>query len=85
MARDTFGPMARVDTGLLKSYNFIGPNRLEIYFGMLTARRIWASGVAKILCQGGPIDKNKITPQIQLTNAYIILQMHISRRSFKTY
>ena len=47
--------------------------------------RCVCSGVAKILCQGGPIDKNKITPQTQLTNAYIILQMHISRRSFKTY
>ena len=42
MARDTFGPMARVDTGLLKAHNFIGPNRPEIYFGLLTARPIWA-------------------------------------------
>ena len=42
MARDTFRPMARVDTGLLKAHNFIGPNRPEIYFGLLTARPIWA-------------------------------------------
>ena len=42
MARDSFGPMARVDTGLLKAYNFIGPNGPEIYFGLLTARPIWA-------------------------------------------
>ena len=42
MARDTFGPMARVDTSLLKAHNFIGPNWPEIYFGMLTARPIWA-------------------------------------------
>ena len=42
MARDTFGPMARVDTGLLKAHNFIGRNRPEIYFGLLTARPIWA-------------------------------------------
>ena len=42
MARDTVGPTARVDTGLLKAHNFIGPNRPEIYFGMLTARPIWA-------------------------------------------
>ena len=26
MAHDTFGPMARVDTDLLKARNFIGPN-----------------------------------------------------------
>ena len=32
MARDTFGPMVRVDTGLLKAHNFIGPNVPEIYF-----------------------------------------------------
>ena len=37
MAHDTFGPMARVDTGLVKAHNFIGPN-----FGLLTARPIWA-------------------------------------------
>ena len=37
MAHDTFGPMAHVDTGLLKSHNFIGPNMPEIYFGMLIA------------------------------------------------
>ena len=36
MARDTFRPMARGDTGLLKAHNFIGPNGPEIYFGMLT-------------------------------------------------
>ena len=42
MARDTFGPMARVDTSLLKAHNFIGPNRPVIYFGLLTARPIWA-------------------------------------------
>ena len=42
MAHDTFRPMARVDTGLLKARNFIGPNRPEIYFGLLTARPIWA-------------------------------------------
>ena len=42
MARETFGPMAHVDTGLLKAHNFIGPNRPEIYFGLLTARPIWA-------------------------------------------
>ena len=42
MARDTFGPMARMDTGLPKAHNFIGPNRPEIYFGLLTARPIWA-------------------------------------------
>ena len=42
MARDTFGPMAHVDTGLLKAHNFIGLNRPEIYFGLLTARPIWA-------------------------------------------
>ena len=41
MACDTFGPMARVDTGLLKAHNFIGPNWPEIYFGLLTARPIW--------------------------------------------
>ena len=41
MARDTFRLMARIDTGLLKAHNFIGPNRPEIYFGMLTARPIW--------------------------------------------
>ena len=35
MARETFGPMARVDTGLLKAHNFIGPNGPEIYFGLL--------------------------------------------------
>ena len=38
MAHDTFRPMARVDT---KAHNFIGPNRPEIYFGLLTARPIW--------------------------------------------
>ena len=42
MAHDTFGPMARVDTGLLEAHNFIGPNRPEIYFGLLTTRPIWA-------------------------------------------
>jgi len=42
MACDNFRPMARVDSGLLKAHNFIGPNRLEIYFGLLTARPIWA-------------------------------------------
>ena len=41
MARETVGPTARVDTGLLKAHNFIGPNRPEIYFGLLTARPIW--------------------------------------------
>ena len=40
MARETFGPMAHMDTGLLKAHNFIGPNRP--YFGLLTARPIWA-------------------------------------------
>ena len=30
MARDTFGPMARMDNGLLKAHNFIGPNGPEI-------------------------------------------------------
>ena len=43
MARDTFGPMARVDTGLLKAHNFIGPNGPKIYFGLLTACPIWAN------------------------------------------
>ena len=42
MSYDTFGPMARVETGLLKAHNFIGPNRPEIYFGLLTAHPIWA-------------------------------------------
>ena len=42
MAHDTFGPMARMDTGLLKAHNFIGPNSPEIYFGLLTGRPIWA-------------------------------------------
>ena len=42
MALDTIGPMARVDTSLLKAHNFIGPNRPEIYFGQLTAHPIWA-------------------------------------------
>ena len=42
IARDTVGPTARVDIGLLKAHNFIGPNRPEIYFGLLTARPIWA-------------------------------------------
>ena len=32
MAHDTFGPMARMDTGLLKAHNFIGPNMPEIYW-----------------------------------------------------
>ena len=41
MARDTFQPMARVDTSLLEAHNFIGPNRPEIYFGMLTTCPIW--------------------------------------------
>ena len=42
MACDTFRPMARVDSSLLKAHNFIGPKRPEIYFGLLTARPIWA-------------------------------------------
>ena len=42
MAHDTFGLVVRVETSLLKAHNFIGPNRPEIYFGMLTARPIWA-------------------------------------------
>ncbi len=42
MARDTFRPMARVDTGLLKAHNFIGPNSPEIHFGLLTGRPIWS-------------------------------------------
>ena len=42
MAHDTFGPMAHVDISLLKAHNFIGPNGPEIYFGLLTARPIWA-------------------------------------------
>ena len=46
MAHDTFGPMARVDTGLLKAHNFIGPNRPEIYFGLSSSYlgQTWALG-----------------------------------------
>ena len=42
IAHDTFGPMARADTGLLKAHNFIGLNGPVIYFGLLTGRPIWA-------------------------------------------
>ena len=32
MAHDIVGPMTRVDTGLLKAHNFIGPNRARDIF-----------------------------------------------------
>ena len=43
MAHDTFGPMARVDTSLLKAHNFMGPNRAQDIF--------WPINGSSYLCQ----------------------------------
>ena len=48
MAHDTFRPMARVYTSLLKAHNFIGPNRARHIFwpvnGLSYVGETWALG-----------------------------------------